>query len=385
MSLLEALEALEARRMLSTATHLRIDCGGAGVTDSTGTVWSADRGFTAGTAAGPANDLYASRRVGDFSYSLPIKNGSYKVKLLFKEPTKTASGQRTFDVFAERKLVLNDFDIFAAAGSSNVIKSVTVKVSDGRLNLWFDSVKDQAVVSGIEVIPAAATINWRQLPDAPLTKFESMGDVVNGKLYVFGGYVNAKIQSTPQVAVYDPVANQWSTRRDMPEKLTHSGTANDAQFIYLAGGYVGDWQGLSTPVTRHVWRYDTINDAWTSVLSLPANRSAGGLVRVGRKLHFFGGLKQRKQDRGEHWVLDLRRPTRWAAAAAMPDPRNHLGAIETGGKIYAVGGQHDLNENSGNDAQVDAFDVVVGTWSRVADLPRPLSHTHNATFVRGGT
>src|SRR5207244_817549 len=89
-------------------------------------------------------------------------------------------------------------------------------------------------------------------------------------------------------------------------------------------------------------------------------------------------------DRGEHWVLDLRRPTRWIAAAAMPDPRNHLGAIETGGKIYAVGGQHDLNENSGNDAQVDAFDVVAGTWSRVASLPRPMSHTHNATFVRAG-
>ena len=40
----------------------------------------------------------------------------------------------------------------------------------------------------------------------------------------------------------------------------------------------------------HVWRYDTVKDIWTSMLQLPVNRSAGALVRVGRKLHFFGGL-----------------------------------------------------------------------------------------------
>src|SRR5213593_332007 len=116
------LEPLEPRRLLSTATHLRIDAGGAGVTESSGKMWEADRGFTAGTTAGDAHDLYASRRVGDFSYSLPLRNGTYKVKLLFKDPTHSSAGLRKFDVFAERKIVLNDFDIAAAGGSGEVIK-----------------------------------------------------------------------------------------------------------------------------------------------------------------------------------------------------------------------------------------------------------------------
>src|SRR2546426_1040775 len=94
-------EKLESRRLLSAATHLRIDAGGAGVTESSGKMWEADRGFTAGAAAGAAHDLYDSRRVGDFSYSLPIKNGTYKVKLLFKDPTHATAGLRKFDVFAE--------------------------------------------------------------------------------------------------------------------------------------------------------------------------------------------------------------------------------------------------------------------------------------------
>jgi N-acetylneuraminic acid mutarotase len=383
-------ETLESRRLMA-ATRLRIDVGGDGVTESSGKVWQADRGYTAGVTAGAGDDLYASRRYGNFSYSLPIKSGTYKVKFLFFEPTHSSAGQRVFDVVAERKTILNDFDIAAAGGANTpVVKTATVTVKDGRLNLWFQSVTDNAIVSGIEVTPIQSGpgpqsgLTWKQVADAPENKFESMGDVVNGKLYVIGGYINASIKTTAQVTSYDPAVNRWRLLGDMPEKLTHSGTANDGSFIYLAGGYVGDWQGATTAVTRHVWRYDTATDTWTPMISLPANRAAGALVRVGRKLHFFGGLDQKKRDMGDHWVLDLRHPTKWITAQSMPNPRNHLGGIETGGKIYAIGGQHDLDEDHGNDAEVDAYDVVTGAWSPVASLPRVTSHVHNATFVLGG-
>jgi N-acetylneuraminic acid mutarotase len=389
------MEAMEPRRLLA-ATTLRIDCGGGGHLESSGKTWQADRGFTAGVVvtqgadvSGTTEDaLFLSRRTGNFSYSLPIKNGRYKVKLLLDDPFATAPGQRTFNVVAERTSALSGFDIVAAvAPNTAVVKTFTVTVRDHKLNLWFQNVTLHATVSAIEVLPLAdATPNgiaWKPLADAPQNKFESMGAAIHGKLYVMGGYFNASIRATPQVAVYDPTVDQWTTRGDMPEPLTHSGTATDGKYIYLAGGYVGDWQGTSTPVTRHVWRYDTGTDRWTPVLSLPANRSAGALVRVGRKLHFFGGLDQRKRDMGDHWVLDLRRPTKWVTAASMPDPRNHLGYVETGGKMYAIGGQHNLDEQGGNDDQVDAYDVVTGTWAQVASLPRVTSHTHNATFAVG--
>jgi N-acetylneuraminic acid mutarotase len=210
-----------------------------------------------------------------------------------------------------------------------------------------------------------------------------MGAVIGSKFYVFGGYVNASVKSTGQVAVFDNVTRKWTTRDDMPEKLTHSGTATDSIYVYLAGGYVGDWVGRTTPLSRHLWRYDTVNDTWTRMLNLPADRAAGGLVRVGRRLHFFAGVDVHKRDRGEHWMLDLRNPTAWKPAAPLPDPRNHLGYGEVNGKVYAVGGQHNLDENTGNDDAVHAFDVTTGKWSAVASLPRPTSHTHNATFSDG--
>jgi choline dehydrogenase-like flavoprotein len=38
-----------------------------------------------------------------------------------------------------------------------------------------------------------------------------------------------------------------------------------------------------------VLRYDTATDSWSSLVSLPQARGAGGLVLLGRVLHFFGG------------------------------------------------------------------------------------------------
>lgn len=284
---------------------------------------------------------------------------------------------------------MTNVDLVKLVGTDTAVrKSLKVKVRDGKFNLWFQSVNNNATLSAIEITPwptaKPAGIEWKPLADAPQNKFEAMGAVVHGKLYVMGGYRNASVKSTAQVASYDPATNTWTTLNDMPEPLSHSGTATDKHYIYLAGGYVGDWKGASTPVTRHVWRYDTSTDTWTSMRSLPANRSAGALVRVGRKLHFFGGLDEQKHDRADHWILDLRHPTRWIAAPSMPDPRNHLGYVETGGQMYAIGGQHDLDETHGNDDQVDAFNVVTNVWTQVASLPRPTSHTHNATIADGG-
>ena len=74
---------------------------------------------------------------------------------------------------------------------------------------------------------------------------------------------------------------------------------------------IGDWLGTHTPVTRHPWRYDTITNTYTAMLPLPIARGAGALVRVGRKLHFFGGLSKHYQDTADHWVLDLRNPIAW--------------------------------------------------------------------------
>jgi hypothetical protein len=145
-------------------TTMRIDVGGGGYTDSQGQQWQPDMGATGGTVsttafavAGTTDDaLYTSRRSGqNFSYNLNALDGNYTLKLYFADPTKTAAGQRKFDVTAEGNLILDDFDIVAEAGAQTaLVKTFSVTITGGALNLSFVSSIDSAIVSAIELVPA---------------------------------------------------------------------------------------------------------------------------------------------------------------------------------------------------------------------------------------
>ena len=66
---------------------------------------------------------------------------------------RSGSGQRLFDVKAENRVVLDNYDVFREAGGKNVAhdESFEVTVTDGRLDLEFISVRDNAKIGGIEI------------------------------------------------------------------------------------------------------------------------------------------------------------------------------------------------------------------------------------------
>jgi N-acetylneuraminic acid mutarotase len=237
-----------------------------------------------------------------------------------------------------------------------------------------------------------AAFSWTNGANNPAQRFEAQGTVCNGKLYIFGGFDGA-VHAMARSDVYDPVANAWTRIADMPEATTHCGQAVDGAKIYLAGGFLGNYPG---PSVNFVRVYDTASNTWTNGPSLPGDRGGGGLVRLGRELHYFGGATSPAgstdfTDFGTHWVLQLGPTdstsddaTTWTIAADMPNPRNHLGGAVVGGKIYAIGGQHVANEVSGNQVSVNVFDPATGNWSSAADLPRPLGHITSSSFEHNG-
>ena len=64
-----------------------------------------------------------------------------------------AGGKRVFDVKAEGKVVLDNLDIYREAGGKNVAHDETfrVEVTDGRLDLDFVSLVNNAQVNAIAV------------------------------------------------------------------------------------------------------------------------------------------------------------------------------------------------------------------------------------------
>jgi fibronectin type 3 domain-containing protein len=145
----------------------RVNAAGGAFTDGQGRLWDADAGFVGGTASTGAYDvlntaddaLYYTRRFGNFNYNLALPDGAYKLNLHFADPVHTVAGKRQFDVFAEGRQVLDNFDIAKNGGGKTAItKAFNVNVTGGELNIRFANVLDNAIVSAIEVLPIADTV-----------------------------------------------------------------------------------------------------------------------------------------------------------------------------------------------------------------------------------
>src|SRR4029077_9671507 len=72
---------------------VRINVGGGAYTSSTGQVWQADTDFAGGAKNSTTSSItgttdpsiYQNERYGNFSYAIPVANGTYDVRLHFVE------------------------------------------------------------------------------------------------------------------------------------------------------------------------------------------------------------------------------------------------------------------------------------------------------------
>jgi hypothetical protein len=98
------------------------------------------------------NILYQSERYGDFSYAIPVTNGSYNVVLKFAEIYQDNSGARIFNVDVEGIRVIRALDLIARVGKNTAYDIVIpVDVLDGTMNVNFLSVADNAKLSALEI------------------------------------------------------------------------------------------------------------------------------------------------------------------------------------------------------------------------------------------
>jgi hypothetical protein len=142
--------------------------------DRRGKTWGSDRYFKGGqpfTAETQPitrsldSTMYRQSRAGEFTYDIPLKKGVYELRLYFAEtqfgPTTFAEGGESSRIFAvdmNGRPLLEDFDIYASAGGSNVayervFKDVT-PASDGYLHLRFRSTsREKPILNALEIVP----------------------------------------------------------------------------------------------------------------------------------------------------------------------------------------------------------------------------------------
>jgi hypothetical protein len=136
-------------------------------TDSDGNLWLSDQGFVGGVIADrdviipvantTAPGIYRSERYDMKSFSYPVPNGKYVVRLHFAEmyDLVTGPGKRLFSFNIEGHEYEN-FDIWQAAGGSRRahIETVSVEITDGKLDITFTRNLQYPVINAIEIVPA---------------------------------------------------------------------------------------------------------------------------------------------------------------------------------------------------------------------------------------
>jgi alpha-L-fucosidase 2 len=117
---------------------------------------------TSGVTNPAPQAVYQTERYGNFTYTLPdlSPGAQYTVRLHFAEIYWTSSGQRIFNVSINGQQVLTNFDIYATAGAANkaIVEQYTATAdANGQIAIQFSTVKDNAKVSGIEVLGSSSS------------------------------------------------------------------------------------------------------------------------------------------------------------------------------------------------------------------------------------
>jgi N-acetylneuraminic acid mutarotase len=289
------------------------------------------------------------------------------------------------------------------------MKKISIVYLRGNSTRFIYKIFIAVLISNIAFIHATAqdsihdftVINWGTTVSQKYTVSEAQGEVVNGKLYTFGGFDSQKSTFTPtkRSFVFNPVDSSWSAIADLPHTptgenfggITHAGVTTDSTDIYIAGGYTSNASGTGQIFgTKQVWKYVISQDAYFKLPDLPIDIAAGQLEYLNGKLHYISGTNQaRTVDLDNHYVLDLNNQAAgWTTLAPIPNPRQHAGSAVYGGKIYFIGGQHEHDAELVTQKDVHVYDPTIDSWKKAANLPVPAGangrgHISSAVAVIG--
>ena len=120
--------------------------------------------FTGTNTTGAPNQIYGKERWDapanpEMTWEFPVDAGDYELRLYFIEAFASAAGERLFDVKVEGITVLDNYDIFVAAGGTNVPveESITTNVTDGSLTIEFLRDVENPKVNGLEILPVGGS------------------------------------------------------------------------------------------------------------------------------------------------------------------------------------------------------------------------------------
>ena len=186
------------------------------------------------------------------------------------------------------------------------------------------------------------TDTWTKKRDMPTLRNGFMTAVVDGKIYVIGGSVHDKKLdrdvATGLVEVYDPLTNRWEKRADMPtERGSTNAVVVDGK-IYVLGGYT--WlkaPRLPERFVRSIEEYNPKTDQWHRLPEIPMFKGWFASVAVDNEIYTIGGIDLAIKRIGD---VDVYNPNvnKWRKIEPITIPKTITAVVVVKGTIYTLGG-----------------------------------------------
>lgn len=168
------------------------------------------------------------------------------------------------------------------------------------------------------------------------------------------------LHSVADVAMYDPLKNGWTPLPSLPEpRSSHDAAVLDGK-LYVVGGW--SLAGEAAPFLATNWVLDLRADKpeWKAIPTLPVERRALSLAVAGGKLFAVGGMTTEDELSARVDVFDPAQGT-WSEAAALPFHGFGCAALGVKDELYVSGQRSDLWR----------LEPGTGQWERVGSLAFP--------------
>ena len=227
--------------------------------------------------------------------------------------------------------------------------------------------------------PALLGGTWTKGPPLPQPLGEVTGAVLDGKLYVAGGF-GLNRQGSAAFLTFDPSTNAWTRLADLPEPRDHAALTALGGRLFLSGG-----NGPALAPRANLWTYSPSANRWSAGPPMPERRSAHAAVESGGYLFVLGGVIAGQPLTDPTWRYDPATGIWDKTLAPPPTYREHVAAVVIhDGSILLIGGRasRDL-------AAVERYDPATDQWTSLQPLPTPrggltAADIENAVHVIGG-
>lgn len=233
-----------------------------------------------------------------------------------------------------------------------------------------------------------ATNLWTEKKSMPTIRAGASASVVNGKIYVIGGYYDegSNRKRSNKVEVYDPSNDTWEVVASIPTERSWATSAVVGDEIYVfGGGQNANTAGTSSKAIASVECYNTLTDTWTTKPNMPYPTAGLTSAVINGKVYLFGG-NDYKTSTSSIYEYD---PTNdfWAYKSSITGIGS-MGTSVYNDKVFLLGGAKNVTKDLS--ALVEVYDPITNSLSSFNNLTFPRTQAvsvviDNQLFIIGGT